>query len=184
MIRIIRESPPTSGWPGRDRFDHRYADALLRHSARQNFGVDDDERRGSAGARALYRGGRGARRANGRTRRHNSERYSQGIHVRNTYIYPPEASLRITSDILPFARKYAQVQFDLDLRLSHAGGRRPADLELAYTLADGVEYIRAGIRAARYRSFAPRLSFFFASSMNFFMEVANSAPRASSGRSS
>jgi methylmalonyl-CoA mutase len=65
--------------------------------------------------------------------------------VRNTYIYPPEPSMRIISDIFAFtSAEDAEVQLDLHLRLPHAGGRGDPDLELAYTLADGVEYIRAG----------------------------------------
>jgi methylmalonyl-CoA mutase len=67
----------------------------------------------------------------------------------------------------------AEVQLDLDQRLPHAGGRGDADLELAYTLADGVEYARAGVAAGHeHRPFAPRLSFFWAIGMNYFMEVA------------
>jgi len=94
--------------------------------------------------------------------------------VRNTYIYPPEASLRITSDIFAFCAKNMPKFNSISIsgyHMQEAGA--PADLELAYTLADGVEYIRAGIRAGLdIDQFAPRLSFFFASSMNFFMEVA------------
>jgi hypothetical protein len=95
--------------------------------------------------------------------------------VRNTYIYPPKPSMRIISDIFGYtSQRDAEVQLDLDLRLPHAGGRRDADLELAYTLADGVEYIRrAGVAAGLdVDKFAPRLSFFWAIGMNFFMEVA------------
>ena len=69
--------------------------------------------------------------------------------VRNTYIYPPDAVAAHHLRHLRLHRgAHAEVQLDLDLRLSHAGGRRDADLELAYTLADGVEYVRAGIRPA------------------------------------
>ncbi|WOJ89258.1 methylmalonyl-CoA mutase [Methylocapsa polymorpha] len=94
--------------------------------------------------------------------------------VRNTYIYPPEASLRITADIFAFCAqnmpKFNSISIS-GYHMQEAGAS--ADLELAYTLADGVEYIRAGIRAGLdIDQFAPRLSFFFASSMNFFMEVA------------
>ena len=99
--------------------------------------------------------------------------------VRNTYIYPPEPSMRIISDIFAYTSpRDAEVQLDLHLRLPHAGGRRLADLELAYTLADGIEYVRAGIAAGLdVDAFAPRLSFFWAHGMNFFMEVAKHARR-------
>src|SRR6516165_11594544 len=94
--------------------------------------------------------------------------------VRNTYIYPPEASLRIISDIFAFTAqnmpKFNSISIS-GYHMQEAGAT--ADLELAYTLADGVEYIRAGIKAGLdVDHFAPRLSFFFAIGMNFFMEVA------------
>jgi methylmalonyl-CoA mutase len=94
--------------------------------------------------------------------------------VRNTYIYPPEASLRITSDIFAFAAqkmpKFNSISIS-GYHMQEAGAS--ADLELAYTLADGVEYIRAGLKAGLdIDEFAPRLSFFFGVSMNFFMEIA------------
>jgi methylmalonyl-CoA mutase len=94
--------------------------------------------------------------------------------VRNTYIYPPAPSMRIISDIFAFTSqkmpKFNSISIS-GYHLQEAGAT--ADLELAYTLADGVEYIRAG-RAAGLDidAFAPRLSFFWAIGMNFFMEVA------------
>ena len=94
--------------------------------------------------------------------------------VRNTYIYPPTPSMRIISDI--FAYTSAQMPKFNSISISgyhmqEAGAS--ADLELAYTLADGVEYIRAGLDAGlTIDAFAPRLSFFWAIGMNFFMEVA------------
>ncbi|RLK60992.1 methylmalonyl-CoA mutase [Actinokineospora cianjurensis] len=94
--------------------------------------------------------------------------------VRNTYIYPPGPSMRIISDIFAFTSrnmpKYNSISIS-GYHMQEAGAT--ADLELAYTLADGVEYIRAG-RAAGLGvdEFAPRLSFFWAIGMNFFMEVA------------
>ena len=94
--------------------------------------------------------------------------------VRNTYIYPPQPSMRIISDI--FAHTSAHMPKFNSISISgyhmqEAGAT--ADLELAYTLADGVEYIRAGVDAGlAVDSFAPRLSFFWAIGMNFFMEVA------------
>ena len=72
--------------------------------------------------------------------------------------------MRIISTLRLHIAEDAEVQFDLDLRLPHAGSRATADLELAYTLADGVEYIRSGIAAGLdVDRFAPRLSFFWRS---------------------
>lgn len=94
--------------------------------------------------------------------------------VRNTYIYPPKPSMRIISDIFAFTSakmpKFNSISIS-GYHIQEAGAT--ADLELAYTLADGVEYIRAGIDAGmEVDKFAPRLSFFWAIGMNFFMEVA------------
>src|SRR6187402_74454 len=94
--------------------------------------------------------------------------------VRNTYIYPPEASLRIISDI--FAHTSAHMPKFNSISVSgyhmqEAGAT--LDLELAYTLADGVEYVRAGIKAGlTIDQFAPRISFFWCAGMNYFMEIA------------
>jgi methylmalonyl-CoA mutase len=94
--------------------------------------------------------------------------------VRNTYIYPPKQSMRIVSDIFAFASRNMPKFNSISIsgyHMQEAGAT--ADLELAYTLADGVEYIRAGLGAdLAIDSFAPRLSFFWAIGMNFFMEVA------------
>jgi len=94
--------------------------------------------------------------------------------VRNTYIYPPTPSMRIISDIFAFASeempKFNSISIS-GYHMQEAGAT--ADLELAYTLADGVEYVRAGIEAGLdVDAFAPRLSFFWAIGMDFFMEVA------------
>jgi len=94
--------------------------------------------------------------------------------VRNTYIYPPEPSLRIISDIFAFTSanmpKFNSISIS-GYHMQEAGATQ--DLELAYTLADGVEYVRAGLKAGlTIDRFAPRLSFFWAIGMNFFMEVA------------
>ncbi|MCP2165450.1 methylmalonyl-CoA mutase [Goodfellowiella coeruleoviolacea] len=94
--------------------------------------------------------------------------------VRNTYIYPPGPSMRIISDIFAYTSqrmpKFNSISIS-GYHMQEAGAT--ADLELAYTLADGVEYIRAGLDAGlAIDSFAPRLSFFWAIGMNFFMEVA------------
>jgi methylmalonyl-CoA mutase len=94
--------------------------------------------------------------------------------VRNTYIYPPAASMRIVADIFAFTAKHMPKFNSISIsgyHMQEAGATQ--DLELAYTLADGVEYVRAGIAAGMsIDQFAPRLSFFWAIGMNFFMEVA------------
>jgi methylmalonyl-CoA mutase len=94
--------------------------------------------------------------------------------VRNTYIYPPEPSMRIISDIFSFTSQRMPRFNSISIsgyHIQEAGAT--ADLELAYTLADGVEYLRAGQAAGLdLDAFAPRLSFFWAVGMNFFMEVA------------
>ena len=94
--------------------------------------------------------------------------------VRNTYIYPPQPSMRIISDIFAFTSQKMPRFNSISIsgyHMQEAGAT--ADLELAYTLADGVEYIRAGLGAGlTIDEFAPRLSFFWAIGMNFFMEVA------------
>ena len=94
--------------------------------------------------------------------------------VRNTYIYPPQPSMRIISDIFAYTSqrmpRYNSISIS-GYHIQEAGAT--ADLELAYTLADGVEYLRAGMAAGLgVDAFAPRLSFFWAVGMNFFMEVA------------
>jgi methylmalonyl-CoA mutase len=94
--------------------------------------------------------------------------------VRNTYIYPPGPSMRIISDIFAYTSqrmpKFNSISIS-GYHMQEAGAT--ADLELAYTLADGAEYIRAGTRAGlSVDAFAPRLSFFWAVGMNYFMEIA------------
>src|SRR6187401_271975 len=94
--------------------------------------------------------------------------------VRNTYIYPPKPSMRIISDIFGYTSakmpKFNSISIS-GYHIQEAGAT--ADLELAYTLADGVEYVRAGLATGMtIDRFAPRLSFFWAIGMNFFMEVA------------
>jgi len=94
--------------------------------------------------------------------------------VRNTYIYPPKPSLRIISDIFSYTSAHMPKFNSISIsgyHMQEAGAT--ADLELAYTLADGVEYVRAGLAAnLAIDRFAPRLSFFFGIGMNYFMEVA------------
>jgi methylmalonyl-CoA mutase len=94
--------------------------------------------------------------------------------VRNTYIYPPQPSMRIISDIFAYTStrmpKFNSISIS-GYHMQEAGAT--SDLELAYTLADGVEYVRCGIGAGLdVDDFAPRLSFFWAVGMNFFMEIA------------
>ncbi|WP_159716422.1 methylmalonyl-CoA mutase [Geminicoccus flavidas] len=94
--------------------------------------------------------------------------------VRNTYIFPPRHSMRVISDIFAFTAermpKFNSISIS-GYHMQEAGAT--ADLELAYTLADGVEYVRAGLAAGlKVDAFAPRLSFFWAISMNYFMEIA------------
>ena len=94
--------------------------------------------------------------------------------VRNTYIYPPAPSMRIISDIFGFTSRRMPKFNSISIsgyHIQEAGAT--ADLELAYTLADGVEYIRAGLETGMtIDQFAPRLSFFWAIGMNFYMEIA------------
>ncbi|MFS0599212.1 methylmalonyl-CoA mutase [Peribacillus frigoritolerans] len=94
--------------------------------------------------------------------------------VRNTYIYPPEMSMKIIADIFEYTSKYMPKFNSISIsgyHLQEAGA--PADIELAYTLADGLEYARTGMKAGiDIDKFAPRLSFFWAVGMNYFMEVA------------
>ncbi len=94
--------------------------------------------------------------------------------VRNTYIYPPAPSMRIIGDIFDFTSKQMPSFNSISISGYHmheAGA--PADIEMAYTLADGLEYIRTGLKAGlKIDDFAPRLSFFWGIGMNFFMEIA------------
>jgi len=94
--------------------------------------------------------------------------------VRNTYIYPPEPSMRIIADIFKFTSQYMPKFNSISIsgyHMQEAGAT--ADIELAYTLADGLEYLRTGINAGlNIDDFAPRLSFFWAVGMNHFVEIA------------
>lgn len=94
--------------------------------------------------------------------------------VRNTYIYPPEMSMKVIADIFEYTSKFMPKFNSISIsgyHMQEAGA--PADIELAYTLADGLEYVRTGLKAGiPIDSFAPRLSFFWAIGMNYFMEVA------------
>ncbi len=94
--------------------------------------------------------------------------------VRNTYIYPPKGSMKIIGDIVAYTAKHMPKFNSISIsgyHMQEAGAT--ADLEMAYTLADGLEYVRTGIKAGLdIDDFAPRLSFFWAIGMNYFMEVA------------
>jgi methylmalonyl-CoA mutase len=94
--------------------------------------------------------------------------------VRNTYIYPPEPSMRIIADIFAFTARHMPKFNSISIsgyHMQEAGAT--ADIELAYTLADGLEYVRTGLQVGlSIDEFAPRLSFFWAVGMNFFMEIA------------
>ena len=94
--------------------------------------------------------------------------------VRNTYIYPPSPSMRIISDIFAYTAEEMPRFNSISIsgyHMQEAGA--PADIELAYTIADGLDYIAAGVKAGLdVDAFAPRLSFFWGISMNYFMEVA------------
>ena len=94
--------------------------------------------------------------------------------VRNTYIYPPAQSMKIISDIFAFTAKYMPKYNSISIsgyHMEEAGAT--SDIEMAYTLADGWDYARAGVNAGMdIDTFAPRLSFFWAQGMNYFMEIA------------
>lgn len=94
--------------------------------------------------------------------------------VRNTYIYPPSGSMRIIADIIAYTSKHMPKFNSISIsgyHMQEAGAT--ADLEMAYTLADGLEYVRTGMKAGlTVDEFAPRLSFFWAIGMNYFMEIA------------
>ncbi len=94
--------------------------------------------------------------------------------VRNTYIYPPTPSMKIISDIFEYTAQHMPKFNSISIsgyHIQEAGGT--ADIELAYTLADGLEYVRAGLKAGlKIDDFAPRLSFFWGIGMNHFMEIA------------
>ena len=158
-----------------DRLHLRHAAALRRHPAGPDERVDDDERRGAAGAGALHRRRRGA----GRAARSSWPGPSRTTSSRSSWSATPTSTRRRrrcgsspTSSPTPRSTmpKFNSISIS-GYHIQEAGAT--ADLELAYTLADGVEYLRAGLAAGLdIDAFAPRLSFFWAIGMNFFMEVA------------
>ena len=107
-----------------DQLDLRHAHAVLRHPARPDVGVDDDERRGAAGARALYRRRRGTGRAAGEALGHDPERHPQRIHgAQHLHLSAGAIVAHHFRHLRLHLGAHAEVQFDLDLRLSHAGSR-------------------------------------------------------------
>jgi hypothetical protein len=110
----------------------------------------------------------------GQAERHHPERHPQGVHGPQHLHLPARA---VDADHRRHHRvhgaEHAEVQLDLDLRLPHAGSRRDQALELAFTLADGKEYVKTGIaKGMDVDAFAGRLSFFWAIGMNFYLEIA------------
>ncbi len=111
----------------RDRFDLRHAHAVRRHPARPDVGVDDHERRGAAGAGALHRRRRGAGRAAGKALRHDPERHPQRVHgAQHLHLSARAVAAHHLRHLRLHGGADAEVQLDLDLRLSHAGGGRDA----------------------------------------------------------
>ncbi len=138
----------------RDRLHPRHAHPVRRHPARRDDRLDDDERRGAAGAGALHRRGRRAGRAAGQARRDHPERHPEGVHgPQHLHLpaAPVDADHRRTSS--PTPREHMPRFNSISIsgyHMQEAGAT--ADLELAYTLADGLEYIRTGVtRRARRR---------------------------------
>ena len=110
-----------------DRLDLRHADPLLRHSARHDERVDDDERRSAAGDGALHRRRRGAGRPDGQADGDDPERHSQGVHgPQHLHLSAGGLDADRLRHLRLHRREHAEVQLDLDLRLSHAGGRGDA----------------------------------------------------------
>ncbi len=111
----------------RDRFDLRHAHAVRRHPARPDVGVDDHERRRAAGARALYRRRRGAGREAGTALGHDPERHPQRIHgAQHLHLSARAVAAHHFRHFRLHRGAHAEIQLDLDLRLSHAGGGRDA----------------------------------------------------------
>ena len=107
-----------------DRLDLRHAHAVCRHPARPDVGVDDHERRRAAGAGALYRRRRGTGRAAGKARRHDPERHPQRIHgAQHLHLSAEAVAAHHLRHLRLHLGAYAEIQLDLDLRLSHAGSR-------------------------------------------------------------
>jgi methylmalonyl-CoA mutase len=156
------------------RLHPRHEDSVRPDTARQDVGVDDNERSRAARDGLLHR----YRTGTGRYPEQLSGTIQNDIlkefMVRNTYIYPPEFSMKIIADIFEFTSKHMPKFNSISIsgyHMQEAGAT--ADIEMAYTLADGLDYLRTGIHAGLdIDAFAPRLSFFWAIGMNHFMEIA------------
>jgi len=150
------------GWSG-DRLRRGYENSLRPDPAWPDVRVDDHERRGAAYNGLLHCRGPGSRREDAELNGTIQNDILKEFMVRNTYIYPPQPSMRIIGDIFHYcSANMPKFQLHFDQRLSHPGGRGTADIELGLYLADGLEYIRTGIQAGLdIDSFAPRLSFFW-----------------------
>ena len=183
-----RASPATSAWPGSPSTPSTTCAPVRWHPARRDERVHDHERRRAAGAGALHRRRRRAGSAARAALRHDPERHPERVHGAE-HLHLSARSPRCASSPTssptraPEMPKFNSISIS-GYHMQEAGAT--ADLELAYTLADGVEYVRAGIAAGLdVDAFAPRLSFFWAIGMNYFMEVAKNAGRARcSGRGS
>ncbi len=142
--------------------------------ARQDVGVDDHERRRAADPGVLHRGRSGAGLHARSAGRYDPERHPQGVHGAQYLYLSAEFSMRIIADIFEYTSKNMPKFNSISIsgyHMQEAGAT--ADIEMAYTLADGLEYLRAGINAGMsVDAFAPRLSFFWAIGMNHFMEIA------------
>ena len=140
----------------------------------RDVGLDDDERRGAPRHGLLHRRRRGAGRRPARLTGTIQNDILKEFAVRNTYIYPPAPSMRIVADIIQYCSaempKFNSISIS-GYHMHEAGAT--AVQELAFTLADGMDYVRAArAKGLDVDAFAPRLSFFFGIGMNFFMEVA------------
>ena len=145
------------------------------HPAGRDVGLDDHERRRAAGDGLLHRGRPGAGRRPGAADRHDPERHPQGVHGPQHLHLPARSSACGSSrDIFAYTAQNMPQFNSISItgyHMQEAGAT--ADLELAYTLADGLEYVRTGLAAGLdIDAFAPRLSFFWAEGMNYFMEMA------------
>ena len=149
-------------------------DPVRRHPARQGVDVDDDQRAGVAAAAALPAGRRGAGRAGDQLTGTIQNDVLKEYIARGTYIYPPKQSLRLITDIFTYCRAEMPKWNTISISGYHMAeaGATPAQ-EIAFTLANGIEYVRAAIESGQdVDEFAPRLAFFFVSRTTLLEEVA------------